>query len=144
MRELNHLKDNIVVFTAVEEAMDSTPSSSGATRTPLQPTNTQLFATPNVSIPEKDSVPVKVEISYASPYSVSPSVQVKDENGDVLPRSQTPVLTSKCRQYMPPQPWSLSLSISHELTRKQEVLHMPLPVPLPRASCCPTLSLRAR
>ena len=102
MRELNHLKDNIVVFTAVgaiEEAMDSKPSSSGAARTPLQPMNTQLLANPNVSNPAKDNVPVKVEISYASPYSVSSSVQVKDENGDLLTGSQTSVANSKSRHY---------------------------------------------
>jgi len=61
MSELNHLKDNMVVFTSVDAVMDSTPSSSAATRTPLQPVNTQLTATPNASIPAKDNVPVKVE-----------------------------------------------------------------------------------
>jgi hypothetical protein len=100
MRDLNHLKDNIVVFTAVEEAMESTPTSSGARRTPLQSLNTQLSASPNVSITSKDSAPVKAEVSYASPYSVSPAVQVKDENGDLLPRSQISVPTSKCEHYM--------------------------------------------
>ena len=96
MKDLNLLKDNIVVFTAHEAGHASPPSVS---RAPLQRLNTQVSANLTASNVAKDSILAKAEQSYTSSYAVSPSVPVKDENGDMFPRSQGRSQTSKCKLY---------------------------------------------
>jgi hypothetical protein len=114
MRSLNYMKDSIVVFTASEEGLDQSPSSSGATKTPLQPINTQLSANSNPSTAANDKIPVKSEESYTSPYGVqfpaaaatpsphlgrnvrsaltqSPSVPIKDENRRLVSQTTRPL-----------------------------------------------------
>jgi hypothetical protein len=96
MKDLNLLKDNIVVFTA-HEAGHASPRSGS--RAPLQRLSTQVPANLTASNVAKDSIPAKVEQSYTPGYTVSPAMPVKDENEDMFPRAQGRSQTSKCNLY---------------------------------------------
>jgi hypothetical protein len=128
MRDLNHLNDNIVVFTAIEEGMGLAPSSSGATRTPLQSLTTELSSNSTPSNIAKDSTPVKIETSYSSPYIIPPSVPVKDEGGSMPSMSHVANQTSK---WPWPQGFSQCSFVSELISLTQEALLLGLSVVLP-------------
>lgn len=88
MRDLDHLKDSIVVFTSYEESMNLSPSSSSsaATRVPLREVSTQLSAHSKSLETPQDTL--KLDNTYLSPTIVSKSVVVRDENQDGSPRFQ--------------------------------------------------------
>jgi hypothetical protein len=74
MRELNHMKTNIVIFTAHAPSMDqNAPSSSSSRptpiRNPLQPINAQLSANTN-PLNTAGKPLIKPESIYSTPYDV--------------------------------------------------------------------------
>ncbi|KAH7416967.1 Dynamin family-domain-containing protein [Cadophora sp. MPI-SDFR-AT-0126] len=77
MRQLDLMKNNIVVFTAHEEEMGQeapNPASSTPSRAPLQPTNTQLSAKPGPHEIKPQDIPIKTENGYVAPFEVSENI----------------------------------------------------------------------
>ncbi|KAH6709607.1 Dynamin family-domain-containing protein [Leptodontidium sp. MPI-SDFR-AT-0119] len=107
MRRLDCMNDSVIVFTAHkqevgEEEMDPanpTPSSFAPSRTPLQPTNTQLPANPSPLGMDIHAAPVKTETANMSLYEVSenvtPPANVRIERS---PRPYGPVVKNEAKE----------------------------------------------
>jgi hypothetical protein len=117
MRELNHMKTNIVVFTAYACNMDQNALSSSLSmpttiRSPLQPINAQLSANTN-PLNTAGRPLIKPEPTHSTPYDTprlhpaiassqrataplgTENILVKNE-----PRSSTPTQTSRVQYSM--------------------------------------------
>jgi hypothetical protein len=129
MRELNHMKTNIVVFTAHAPSTDqSTPTSSSSMptpiRNPLQPINAQISANTN-PLNTAGKPLIKPEPTPSTPYDVpslhpaiassqrataplsTENIPVKNE-----PRSSTPTQSSRVQYGMLPYSFSVVISYS--------------------------------
>jgi hypothetical protein len=110
MRELNHMKTNIVVFTAHAPSMDqSTPTSSSSMptpiRNPLQPINAQISPSTPYDVPSLH--PAIASSQRATAPLGTENIPVKNE-----PRSSTPTQSSRVQYGMLPYSFSVVISYS--------------------------------